>query len=114
MDIEVDWSDQFAYTPIMLARSSAASRPNFLSPRERAALSAVARAMLPKGAFFPGAGDRCIEKVEGFLAASPASVGKGYRAMLWALEASALLHHRRTLAQLEERDVLGLLERWRT
>jgi glycine/D-amino acid oxidase-like deaminating enzyme len=74
---------------------------------------AIARAAMPKGERFPAADERCVEKVDNFLALSPPGVAKGYRAMLYALEASALLHHRRPLASLDEGQMLSLLERWR-
>jgi hypothetical protein len=69
---------------------------------------------MPAGKIFHGAGEECVAKVDNFLALSPPAVAKGYRAMLWTLEASAMLHHRRPLERLGDGEVLSLLERWRT
>lgn len=85
-----------------------------MSVRERAALAAVARAAMPAGRVFPAAGETTVTKLERFLASSPPAVAKGYRAMLWSLEASALLHHGRPLARLDDARLEALLERWRT
>jgi hypothetical protein len=98
----------------MLARTSANHRASILSARERAGLLAIARAAMPAGKVFPAAGDRCVEKLDNFLALSPPSVGKGYRAMLLALEGSAMLRFRKPLARLVEAEALALLERWRS
>ncbi len=80
---------------------------------DRAALAAIARAVMPAGKVFPGAGEPCVDKVENFLALSPPAVIKGYRAMLWALTAASLVRHRRPLARLTDEEMLALLERWR-
>jgi hypothetical protein len=98
----------------MLARTAANHRATILSERERAGLLAIARAAMPAGKVFPAAGDRCVEKVDNFLALSPPSVGKGYRAILLALEGSAMLRFRKPLARLDQTEALALLERWRS
>jgi hypothetical protein len=97
----------------MLARSAAHQRASILSERERAGLLAIARAAMPAGKLFPAAGEGCVEKLDNFLALSPGPVGKGYRAMLLALEGSAMLRFRKPLAKLAESEALALLERWR-
>jgi hypothetical protein len=68
---------------------------------------------MPAGHVFPAAGEQCVEKVDNFLALSPPAVAKGYRAMLLALEGSAMLRHRRPIAALDDHEALALLERWR-
>ncbi len=88
-------------------------RASCFNARERDLLIAVARASMPQGRTFPGGGSSCVEKVDNFMALSPPAVAKGYRAMLWALEASALLHHRRPVGKLDEDQLSGLLERFR-
>src|SRR3954470_7669434 len=90
------------------------ARASLMSARERAALLAVARASMPEGRFFAGGGTRSVDKVDHFLALSPPSVGRGYRAMLLALDAWAMATHRASLASLPSDQVLALLERWRT
>ena len=90
------------------------ARPTLLNGRERASLLAVARAAMPEGRFFAGGGTRAVEKVDHFLALSPPSVARGYRAMLLALDAWALARHRASLASLPSETVLALLERWRS
>jgi hypothetical protein len=89
------------------------ARASCFSSRERQLLTKVALAALPGGRVFPGGGETCVEKVDNFLALSPPAVAKGYRAMLWALEAAALLHHRRPAERLDTEQLAGLLERWR-
>ncbi|HEX4456414.1 MAG TPA: FAD-dependent oxidoreductase, partial [Polyangia bacterium] len=89
------------------------SRGDELNERERASLLAVARAAMPAGAFFRGAGPETVAKLEQFLAHSPPSVTKAYRGMLMALQGAAWLHHRAPLPSLTNGDVLALLERWR-
>src|SRR5579859_8016624 len=96
----------------MLALKSA-QRASVLSPRERASLTTLARAAMPAGDVFPAAGERCVDKVDNFLALSPPAVAKGFKAMLLALEGSAMLRYRRTLAALDDGEALALLERWR-
>src|SRR5262245_29348767 len=98
----------------MLARTSPTARESILSRRERAALETLARAAMPAGEVFPAAGERCVEKLDNFLALSPPAVAKGYRAMLLALEGSARLRHRKSIASLDDGEALALLERWRT
>jgi choline dehydrogenase-like flavoprotein len=95
----------------MVQRST--SRRTLFSSSERAALTALARATMPAGRIFPGAGAAAVEKVENFIALSPPSVGQGYRALVWALEAAALVHHRRRLAHLGADELAQLLDRWR-
>lgn len=85
-----------------------------LGAHERTTLLAIARAAMPPGRIFAGADARAIEKVDHFLALSPPSVARGYRAMLLALEAWSLATHRAPLASLPTATVLALLERWRT
>jgi choline dehydrogenase-like flavoprotein len=90
------------------------ARPSMLAARERSSLLAIARAALPAGRFFAGAGTRTVEKVDTFLALAPPSVARGYRGMLLALDAWALATHRAPLASLPPESVLAMLERWRT
>jgi glycine/D-amino acid oxidase-like deaminating enzyme len=85
-----------------------------MNDSERAALVAIARATMPAGKRFPGAGDRCVEKVDNFLALSPPSLRHGFRAVIAALQASALVHERAPLGALDEARVLALLEQWRS
>ncbi|MDB4969388.1 MAG: hypothetical protein JWN44_5077 [Myxococcales bacterium] len=88
--------------------------PQCLGSRERAALTAIARAAMPAGRWFAGGGARAVEKVDHFLALSPPSVARAYRAMLLALDAWAMARHRAPLASLPTETVLSLLERWRS
>ncbi len=83
------------------------------SDRERASLIVLARASMPAGSLFAAGGVDCVDRVEGFLGQAPPAVLSGFRAMVWALEAAALLHHRRALSRLSDDKVGSLLERWR-
>lgn len=85
-----------------------------LGAHERRSLLALARAALPSGRIFRGGDARAVEKVDHFLALSPPSVARGYRAMLLALDGWAMATHRRPLSMLPTETVLTLLERWRT
>src|ERR1700744_4907883 len=84
------------------------ARGDELNERERASLLALARAAMPAGSFFRGAGPDTVAKLEQFLALSPPSVVKAYRGMLLALEGAALLGHRAPLASLTGSDGLAL------
>jgi choline dehydrogenase-like flavoprotein len=90
------------------------ARRTCLGAHERTTLLAIARAAMPPGRIFAGADARAVEKVDHFLALSPSSVARGYRAMLLAVEAWSLAAHRAPLASLPTATVLALLERWRT
>src|SRR6185503_19636122 len=85
------------------------SRASLFAARERAALLAIARATMPEGRVFAGAGARAVDKVEKFLSLSPPSVARGYRAMLLAVEAWTLAAERARLASLPPETVLALL-----
>jgi len=90
------------------------SRVTLFTARERATLLAIARATMPEGRIFAGAGPHAVEKVEKFLSLSPPSVARGYRAMLLAVDAWTLATGRGRLASMSSQRVLALLERWRT
>ncbi|MBK7196692.1 MAG: GMC family oxidoreductase [Myxococcales bacterium] len=83
-----------------------------LSPAQRATYVAVAEAALPAGRFLPAAGAHTIGRVEAVLAKVPALAERGLGTLLGALDAAALLSHRRRFARLELADRLALLERW--
>src|SRR5437868_11591828 len=90
------------------------ARPSLFGAREQATLLAVARATMPEGRFFAGAGTRAVEKLDHFLTLSPPSVARGYRTMLMALDAWAWVRHRAPLSSLPTETTLALLEAWRT
>ncbi len=83
-----------------------------LSPAQRATYLAVAEAALPAGRFLPAAGPHTIGRVEAVLAKVPALAQHGLGALLGALDAAALLSHRRRFARLDVGDRLAMLERW--
>ncbi len=91
------------------------ARPSLLVARERPSLLAIARAALPEGRFFAGAGTRAIDKVENFLTLSPPSVARAYRAMLLALDAwgAGRAIARRSRRCRRRRCWRSILERWR-
>ena len=78
----------------------------FGAARTRRAL-AIARASMPEGRFFAGAGTRAVEKVEQFLALSPPSVARGYRAMLLALDGVGAGGHRARAGVAADGDGAG-------
>ena len=87
--------------------------PGF-SPRERQLLTAIAEAVIPPGAVFPGAGAASVRRVEKYLHDAGSAAFSGYRAMLWAVDASSLLRHGRSLHHLTSDERTALLEGWRT
>ncbi|HUH06099.1 MAG TPA: GMC family oxidoreductase [Kofleriaceae bacterium] len=89
-------------------------RMGILSQRERALLLAIAEAALPAGEIFPAAGPEVVDRVDKFLAALPASLQTGYRALLSSVGAAALLTRLRPLARLPVADRLAVLHAWRT
>lgn len=85
----------------------------FLTDRERAMLLAVAKATIPSGALLPGADQRSIARYEQMMGLLPAAARQGVRGVLWSLQGTALLHHRRPLTSLSAPQIEDLLERWR-
>jgi choline dehydrogenase-like flavoprotein len=79
----------------------------------RRTVTAIAETALPAGARFPAADGRTVEKVEQFLAEEP-MMAKGYVGLLRALDAAALVRHRRLFADLDDERRLALLDSWRT
>src|SRR5262245_51273426 len=75
---------------------------SFFSPRDRRLLAAVAGTAVPGGRIFPAAGERVVAKLDRFLAGAGGAFAHGYRTILWALEASSLLAHRRGFADLDD------------
>jgi choline dehydrogenase-like flavoprotein len=86
---------------------------SILSAHLRRTLLAVAETALPAGRHFPAAGDHAVDQVERFLAEDP-MMATGYLGILRALDAEALVRHRRLFADLDDPRRLALLDRWRT
>jgi choline dehydrogenase-like flavoprotein len=84
-----------------------------LSERQRRTLIAVAEAAIPAGEIFPAAGAMTVAKMEPFLSRLPEFANSAAGALLAALDADALLHHRRLFASLSVEDRVEVLERWR-
>jgi choline dehydrogenase-like flavoprotein len=61
----------------------------------------------------PAAGIATVDRVDSFVDQLPGSLQRGLGGLLAALDASALLHGRRTFAKLPAADRLAVLERWR-
>ncbi len=83
------------------------------SDRERAALEAIARATLPAGRVFAGAGPRTVERVEAFLGQLPGPARTAYRGLVTMFDGLSWLRHRRGLASLPAGDLVALLDAWR-
>ncbi len=90
-----------------------APRGACFTPRERRTLAAVAEAVMPAGRVIPGADERVVPKVERFLVDAGPGAARGYRAMLWALDAAAALSHGRPLRHLSREAVVAFLDGWR-
>jgi choline dehydrogenase-like flavoprotein len=80
---------------------------------ERRLLLAVAEAAMPAGRIFPVAGAGAVDEVVRFLGGLPGAMQSGYKAMLLAVESTALLHYRRRFAELPQSERLDVLDRWR-
>ncbi|HTJ46722.1 MAG TPA: GMC family oxidoreductase N-terminal domain-containing protein [Kofleriaceae bacterium] len=83
-----------------------------LGGRVRKTIIALAETALPAGVHFPAAGEHTLAKVEQFLR-DDAMMATGYVAMLRALDAAALVRHRRLFADLDDARRLAILESWR-
>src|SRR5438445_12320682 len=70
------------------------------SPRERTALTALARAAFPAGARAPAVRDDLLDHVDRFLGHAPAEAMWFLRAVLFLLEWGAVLLHGRRLSKL--------------
>lgn len=84
-----------------------------LSERQRRTLIAIAEAAIPAGKIFGGAGAKTVDRVENILGQVHGLVSTGVGAVLAALDAEALLRHRRSFAAIEPEHRLAILERWR-
>lgn len=84
-----------------------------LSPRERAALLAIARVIMPAGALLPAAGERAVDAMVAYLGRAPA-VLRGYRTLLLGLETAARLRYGRGVGSLDDDKLARLIEGWRT
>jgi choline dehydrogenase-like flavoprotein len=84
-----------------------------LSQRERSLLLAIAEAALPAGAVFPAAGPRTIDRVDRFIGALPEPLIRTYKAMLAAVNATALMRHLRPFERLPADKRVDVLESWR-
>src|SRR5262245_15738955 len=94
-------------------RASPAPSPSALSAHERGILAAVAATALPPGRIFPGAGEAAARRLDAALAGLGEVPQKACKALLWALESSALVLHRRQFVHLDPKRQLALLESWR-
>ncbi|MBI2893862.1 MAG: GMC family oxidoreductase N-terminal domain-containing protein [Deltaproteobacteria bacterium] len=83
------------------------------SGRTRKTALALAEAVLPEGKVFPGASEDDLDNLTAILENAWSHAGAGYRALLYALDADALLHHRRSFASLTADERVAILERWR-
>ncbi len=85
-----------------------------LSAAERDQLELLARTALTPGRLLPGADGDTVRRTEAFLATLPHAWGEGYRRLLLALDAQALLQFRHRFAGLplgRRLEVLAALER---
>ncbi len=83
-----------------------------LSASERALLVEIARTALPAGDVFPGADAATVARLERFLATLSPTLLQGYRALLTAVQSSALLRYRKRFANLEPDEQLAVLNAW--
>src|SRR5688572_13029262 len=84
------------------------------SPGERETLLAVATAAMPPGKRLPGANERCVQRVEGYLEQIGGAALTATRAVLAALDAEAYARRFKKFARLPEEKRRDILEAWRT
>jgi choline dehydrogenase-like flavoprotein len=82
------------------------------SERERTIVTALAEAALPPGRLLPGAGPATIDRIETFFSESPPAIGRGYTAMLWALELRTVARFGARFSSLPLGRRLKALEAW--
>jgi choline dehydrogenase-like flavoprotein len=85
-----------------------------LTGHTRATALALAEAILPEGRVFPGGSARDVDNLEQVLQGAGATAGAGYTALLYALDAEALVRHRRAFASISPEERVAILDRWRT
>lgn len=85
-----------------------------LSSHQRETLIAIAETALPAGRFIPAAGAETVHKVERFLDLLPSPLQRGMGGLLYGLDATAWISHRRSFARVKPEKRLAILERWRT
>jgi len=88
------------------------SQDGFLSKNERAVVLSVAQFSMPDGRLIPGAGPRCVEKLEELFFDAGPWVQRSLRAFLHSLDLAPVPFHGRPLRRLspEKRD--RFLEKW--
>jgi len=82
------------------------------SLRERAALTALARAAFPPGQRAPAVRDDLFDRVDGFLQHAPAEAIGFLRVALFFLEWGAVLFHGRRLSKLPDEAAAHYVESW--
>src|SRR5262245_31305816 len=105
----VERSDQSGYGRAM---RHALEERRFLSPQQRQTLLAIAGTILPAGRIFPAAGHATTDRIEQFVATLPSAARHGYLALIRAVDAAALVRHRRRFTELDGERRLALLESW--
>jgi choline dehydrogenase-like flavoprotein len=76
-------------------------------------LGAIADAALPAGRVFPAASPEVAARTARFLSELPPAMGKSYRALMAAIDATALLLHRRSFVHCSNEQRVAVLESWR-
>jgi choline dehydrogenase-like flavoprotein len=84
------------------------------SPAERATLVAIATAAMPPGKVIPGADERCVRGLEGYLGQIGGSAVGAMRAIARALDAAAYARYLRPFTRLSSDRQVSVLEGWRT
>lgn len=88
--------------------------PDLLTGHARTTARALAEAILPEGRVFPGGSDRDVDNLELVLRGAGSAAGVGYTALLYALDAEALVRHRRAYSSLSAEERVAIVDRWRT
>ena len=84
-----------------------------ISRKERDLLLAIAETALPAGNSFPAADEQTIDRVATLLSQLHRITRVSYKSALRALDASALVRHRRSFIHLDPPRRLATLESWR-
>jgi choline dehydrogenase-like flavoprotein len=97
-----------------MLKQAGPARAKGLSPGERATLTAVAEAVLPAGARFPGADARTVSRFLGYVGHMGDAATPLVRGLLHAVDVAAYARHLRGFARLSGEQRTALLESWRT
>ncbi len=100
--------------PVPLRPPASHAEPGepLLSEGERRIVEALAAAAIPAHGRLEGGGRRTAERFEEWLRHEPATVVRGLKALVWAVEMAPVPTHRGRFSRLSQEKRVDFLERW--